>query len=54
MLQLCSDLLPFARSAFVRGVLPQSIVNPILVVVFEVLTNQSSQVGFVDHDHVVQ
>jgi len=36
------------------SVLPQSIVDPIRVIVAEVFTNQPPQVGFIEHDHVIQ
>jgi len=35
-------------------VLPQSIVDPIRMIVVEVFTNQPSQVGFIEHHHVIQ
>jgi hypothetical protein len=35
-------------------VLPQSIMDPIRMIVAEVFTNQPPQVGFIEHDHVIQ
>jgi hypothetical protein len=35
-------------------VLPHSIVDPIRMIVGEVFTNQPSQVGFIEHHHVIQ
>ena len=38
-----------------RGcLLPQGIVNAIVVVILEVISNEPTKVGFVQHDHVVQ
>ena len=45
---------PSLDRPLVRRVFPQSIMNPILMIVAQVLTNQSSQVAFVDHDHLIE
>src|SRR5262245_5626574 len=48
-----SGLTSFDRP-FLRRLLLQAIMNAIFVIIVEVISNEPTQMGFVQHDHVVQ